>query len=153
MDASISKVGPEEEFALQSPWLYALNNEEQPIMNVQAEDKDDKKATLAIDSGCTKVHVWPLNLAESWPLQQSKPIRMIAANGEIVKHYGKRASWLKVDGALLQMQCEVADVTRTLLSADKLLEEGFAVTFAPTGSYMKRGDVTIPLYRDRGLFV
>ena len=158
---SVSRTGPEEEFTLPSPWLYAVNNNEQVIMDAQVNNKqlimdaqnDAEQVTLAIDSGCTRVHICPLTFAEDWPLQSSPPIRMLAATGDTVKHYGKRELWLKVDGALLQMQCEVADVTRTLLSADKLLEEGFVITFSPTGSYMKRDDVVVPLQRDHGLFV
>ena len=78
---------------------------------------------LAIDSGCTRVHVCPRKFATQRPIVPSASLRMFSATGEQIEHYGQKRVWFVTEEFIpVSVLFEVANVRQPLLSADRLLE-------------------------------
>ncbi len=88
-------------------------------------------------------------------------VKVCTAQGTLLKRHGKVNAKLRRGGH----ECEqhensaavdfhVTDVTRTIVSLNRMIDAGYHVRFSPTDSYLENKTTghTLPLHRHNGLF-
>ena len=102
-----------------------------------------------VDSGAS-VNVCPKWFGNSRLEQSDDATCLRGANGKSLQEYGKRQIWLKIFGQTKQYDFHVVDVTKPILSASCLCENG-AETHLAKESFLRFGD-NEPLIRKGGVY-
>ena len=103
-----------------------------------------------VDSGAS-VNVCPKWFGNSKLEQSDDATCLRGANGKPLQEYGKRRIWLKICGQTKRYDFHVVDVTKPILSASCLCEEG-AETHLAKESFLRFGDGHEPLIRKNGVY-
>ena len=117
----------------------SLEVERCPIMAVE-RGCEEIEGKIVIDSGAADSVMPKEVLGDVFPLMPRKEgLKFVAANGTVINNYGRRNVAFKARGQTLVncMQFHVTDSKKTLASVSKIVEQGNAVHFAPTGSYIE----------------
>ena len=92
---------------------------------------------MVILDSAAMIHLFPVGFDSQFGLKKSKNCKILGAGGREVVHHGQREVDLNIDGQNLKITSEVAEVSRPILSAAKLVERGYEVVLARAGSYIK----------------
>ena len=112
---------------------------------------DDLEETIGsierviVDSGAA-VSVCPLGCAPEVPMSNhSRRATLRTASGAQVEHAGqKMVEYENGDGGSVNVNFEVADVTRLLVAVGELQKRGMTVVMGPHGCFVTRGQVMKP---------
>ena len=89
----------------------------------------DEDGLVRIDSGAS-VNVCPKWFGESTPQESDGLVQLRGADGRTLQDPGKRQIWLKIGNNLRQYDFHVVEVTRPILSASYLCENGIETHLA-----------------------
>ena len=101
---------------------------------------DELEGKIVIDSGAADSVMPKEVLKDTFPLMPKKEgLRFVAANGTVINNYGRRNVAFRARGQSLVncMHFHVTDSKKTLASVSKIAEQGNAVHFTPSGSYIE----------------
>ena len=117
-----------------------------------ARDWDPRthEGLVMIDSGAS-VNVCPKWFGNSRLEQSDGATCLRRANGQPLQEYGKRQIWLKICGQTKRYDFHVVDVTKPILSASCLCENGVETHLAKK-SFLRFGDGHEPLIRKGGVY-
>ena len=108
-------------------------------------DPRTHEGLVMIDSGAS-VNVCPKWFGNSKLEQSDGATCLRGAIGKPLQEYGKRQIWLKICGQTKRYDFHVVDVTKPILSASCLCENGVETHLAKK-SFMRFGDGHEPLIR------
>ena len=119
------------------------------ILAVSLDDREEMVGSIErvmVDSGAA-VSVCPLGYAPEVPMSNhSRRATLRTASGARIEHAGqKMVEYENGDGGLVNVNFEVADVTRPLVAVGELQKRGMTVVMGPHGSFVTRGQVMKPL--------
>ena len=113
-------------------------------------DPRTHESLVMVDSGAS-VNVCPKWFGNSKLEQSDDATCLRGANGKPLQEYGKRRIWLKICGQTKQYDFHVVDVTKPILSASCLCENG-AETHLAKESFLRFGNEHEPLIRKGGVY-
>ena len=108
------------------------------------------ESLVMVDSGAS-VDVCPKWFGNSKLEQSDGATCLRGANGKPLQEYGKRQIWLKICGQTKRYDFHVVDVTKPILSASCLCENGVETHLAKE-SFLRFGDGHEPLIRKGGVY-
>ena len=109
-------------------------------------------AALLVNGG-SFIHVAPLDFAAWLPLTDTnKKVRAATAGGKPLRYEGMRRVTMETRGGPLTLDFHIMDVTRPILSAGELLNEGHALVMSGSGNAIyTKAKQRIPLARNGNL--
>ena len=113
-------------------------------------DPRTHESLVMIDSGAS-VNVCPKWFGNSKLEQSDGATCLRGANGKPLQEYGKKQIWLKICGQTNRCDFHVVDVTKPILSASCLCENGVEAHLAKE-SFLRFGDGHEPLIRKGGVY-
>ena len=119
-------------------WILMINVDEH-------EEQVGSIERVMVDSGAA-VSVCPLGYAPEIPIAHSTRNALLrTASGAHIEHAGQKSIQYEHDGGgTVNVNFEVADVTRPLVAVGELQRRGMTVVMGPHGSFVTRGRVTKP---------
>ena len=136
---------------IDASWIMQITDTEINSVEIDAVgdfDDDDDDQLILIDSG-SMVNVCPWRYNEDRGCTLKTPVYLSGAGGESIRHYGQRTVPLTCENKFpVEVQFEVADVVRPIISVRRLVSKGCDIRFG-TNSYIQRNGKQIPLtYRN-----
>ena len=113
-----------------------------------------EKLEATIDSGAAMTG-FPKNLFEAYISYRPSSVKGRCANGELVPSEGfARVGIYTEDGTYHEMNGEVLDIQKILVSVSAMIDSGHEVIFKQHGSHiLLRSGQKLPLVRKNGVFV
>ena len=118
------------------------------ILMINVDEREEQVGSIErvmVDSGAA-VSVCPLGYAPEIPIAHSTRNALLrTASGAHIEHAGQKSIQYEHDGGgSVNVNFEVADVTRPLVAVGELQRRGMTVVMGPHGSFVTRGRVTKP---------
>ena len=141
---------------VEGQWLLAIERyqEKQKQKEVVApRARHFKCMEVVLDSG-SAIHVCPKDFGDNEKLEWSEPLKLTAAGGHQIKHYGKKRVKLDFGPFQAETRFGVPDVRRALLSVSRMTEAGWEINFGPGECVLKAPDGRTAKGRmEKGLYV
>ncbi|CAE8619652.1 unnamed protein product [Polarella glacialis] len=126
-------------------WVLMMCGDENAALQQISAHGDEVVAT--VDSG-SPVHACPKWMAPSRPLLTDRRLKVWSAGGQRIRHYGHKLVDMELEGSPVQMDFDIMDVRRPIVSVAKMMKAGHKVVFESGNCHIKRPDGGIlPMHR------
>ncbi|CAE8735976.1 unnamed protein product [Polarella glacialis] len=130
-------------------WVLLMCADEDTSLQQLSAHRDELVAT--VDSGS------PVLPGQRWfaaksphPLLADRKLKVWSAGGQRIRHYGHKLVDMELEGSIVQMDFDIMDVKRPIVSVMKMMKVGHRVVFETGNCHIRRPDGRAPPMQELG---
>ncbi|CAE8585279.1 unnamed protein product, partial [Polarella glacialis] len=120
-------------------WVLLMCADEDEDTSLQQISAHGDEVVATVDSG-SPVHACPKWMAPSRPLLTDRHLKVWSAGGQRIRHYGHKLVDMELEGSPVQMDFDIMDVRRPIVSVVKMMRMGHKVVFETGKCHIGRPD-------------